>query len=148
MSPIIPRTLRAANVGLYMVCVLFVIFACAYVLFTRELSQSAAWAIVFCGALCSLWGIYYVLLRFRVNETGITRIAFFRAKNFSWQTLTGAEIEETDENGIASCKITLHFTGASLVLSSELLSLDALQELTADLRSAGILPILTQSPIE
>lgn len=131
-----------------MACVLFVIFACAYVLVTRELSKSAALATVVCGGLCCLWGVYYVLLRFRVNETGITRTAFFRAKTFSWQALTGAEIEETEQNGMASCKITLHFASVSLVLSSELFSLDALQELAADLRSAGMLPAPTSPPIE
>ncbi len=110
--------------------------------------MGAALATVVCGGLCSLWGVYYVLLRFRITETAITRIAFLRAKRFAWQSLTGAEIEETDANGIASCKITLHFAGVSLVLSSELLSLDALRELAADLRLAGILPTETQLIIE
>lgn len=144
VSPILPRTLRAANAGLYMACVLFVMGACVYVLCTKELSQGAAWATVVCGALCSLWGVYYMLLRIRICEAGMTRIAFFRAKTFSWQSFSGAEIEETEQNGMASCKITLHFAGDSLVLSSELFSLDALQELATELRSAGMLPALTQ----
>lgn len=138
--PLPPRTLRAANLGLYVACVVFVILACAYVLCTRELSTGVALATIVCGGLCSMWGIHYTLLRFRVDANGVCRSTWWRSKMFSWHNLTAAESVETDENSIATCKITLQFAESTLVLSSEILSLDALRELAADLRAAGILP--------
>lgn len=133
------QTLRAANAGLYIGCVLFVIFACIYVAITRELSTLAFIGIIAAGAFCSLWGVHYAVLRYRADAEGITYRSLWRRTHLLWQEVTEVNYTETDSAGVASCRLVLTSPKLCLTLSSDLLPLDAVRDLALDLHHCGLL---------
>lgn len=144
-----PQTLRAANAGLYIGCVLFVIFACIYVTLTRDCSTPALCGIMAAGGLCSLWGIHYAVLSYKVDAEGLTHRTLWRKSRMLWQEVTGVCYTETDAAGVASCRLVLSSPKLTLTLSSEVLSLDAVRDLAQDLHRCGILkspPTATEPP--
>ena len=120
------RTIRSANFAFYWGCLALVVFACIYVPMTRNLSPWMLAGVAVAGVACCLWGLYYATLCYKVDAEG--------------QALTECDWQETDANSIASCRLTLVAPQQTMVLSSDLLPLDAVQELAADLRAAGHLP--------
>lgn len=134
------RTIRSANFAFYWGCLALVVFACIYVPMTRNLSPWMLAGVAVAGVACCLWGLYYATLCYKVDAEGITRCSLFGEKRLQWQALTECDWQETDANSIASCRLTLVAPQQTMVLSSDLLPLDAVQELAADLRAAGHLP--------
>ncbi len=137
-----PRTLRVANAGFYTACTFFVIIACVYVMYTEELTLSALSAIVAACAGATIWGAYYATFCYRVNTVRISRVSLFCTKHINWEEITGITYDETDSGGVASYKITVSSAAHTFEISSDVLSPDAVQELAADLREKGLLPLV------
>ena len=135
-----PRTLRAANAGFYIACTFFIIIACVYVMFTKEMTLSVISAIVAASAGATLWGAYYATFCYRVNTVRISRISLFCTLHINWEDITSISYEEKDSGGVASYKITVVSATRTFEISSDILSPDAVQELAADLREKGLLP--------
>ncbi len=133
------RTLRAANQGLYLVTSLFVLAACAYALLREPEPWQAALAAA--AALATIvWGGYYVSLRFQVDAEGVSRRAFFTCRRILWKELTSATCERESGAEMARCTIRLASPSGDMEISSDLLPLDAVEELAAEMRAAGVLP--------
>ena len=139
------RTIRSANFAFYWGCIALVLFACIYVPFTRTLSPLLLTCLVAAGVACCLWGGYYATLCYKIDAEGITRCSLFGKKHLLWRAVTESDWQETDANSIASCRLTLVTPQQTMVLSSDLLPLDAVQELAADLRTAGLLPAVEKN---
>ena len=139
------RVIRSANFAFYWGCIALVLFACIYVPVTRTLTPLVLGSIVSSGVACCLWGLYYATLRYRVDATGITRCSLFGTKRLLWSALTACDWQETDANSIATCRLTLVTPQQTMVLSSDLLPIEAVQELAADLRTAGYLPAVEKN---
>lgn len=133
-----PRTLRAANCGFYIGCVSLIIFAVTYVLCTRELSLWLELAAVLAGIVGSLWGIYYIVLRYEVSPVGITRRSLFGTQGLLWRELSGIDYDKTESGGVASVRLSLQTPASVMVLSSELLDLEALETIATELKDAGV----------
>ncbi len=137
-----PRTLRAANALLYGTSVLLVIAAILYCAAYKDMPDWQLWGGVVLSAAATVWGLYYVTLCYRISAESVSRYSFLRCTHcLRWAELARAELEESEANGLATCRITLYpKSGAPLSLSSDVLPLDDMQELAADLRSLGLLP--------
>ncbi len=135
------RSLRAANRGLYLGITLLVLSAVAYVLWQGERPEWQQWLAAAAAVVTLLWGGYYALLRYQVDALGVSRYSFFLCRErILWEELAEATLDEQDSMGSARCTITLRAgDGHTLTLSSDLLSLDALETLATDMRQQGFL---------
>lgn len=128
-----PRTLRCANATLYTGFVFIVWGAVAYVVSFRE----AGIAELACAAAASvvslLWGGYYVLLRYEVDASGISRRVLGKGQRLRWADLTRATLRETHSQEMASAVLHIETASSSMELSSDLLSLETVQELAQEL---------------
>lgn len=134
------HTLRCANGLLYlaMACVLAgcAVWAIASGRFDRDWQPAAAAA----GSVVALvWAGYYATLRWRVDAEGASRSVFFHTRRHAWAELQSASLSEHEHNGVASCCISLRFSGGTLELSSDLIARDDVETLRDDLRAAGML---------
>lgn len=134
-----PRTLRAANAGFYIACTFFIMIACVYVMFTKEMTLSTIAAIVLASAGATLWGAYYASFCYRVNTVRISRISLFGTRHINWEAITRITYDEKDAGGVASYKITVTSADHTFEISSDILSPDAVQELATELREKGLL---------
>lgn len=140
-EPPAERTLRCANAALNAAMALSVVGVGAYAVISHRLQE--AWQLYMAAVaavMALLWGAYYVCLCYRISPDGISRRSWWRTETRRWAQLTGARVEETSDRGIASCTICLTFAEEEWRISSDLLSLDDVQELKADLHAAGLLP--------
>ena len=139
--PLPSRTLRCANGALYLLMALSVAGCVAWGILSGRLS--GLWQIgssIAAALLALLWGGRYAALRWETGAQGIChRLLCFR-KNYHWESLRSASLQENDTRGVATCCITLTFTEGELRLSSDLISLDDLELLRDDLIAAGLLP--------
>ncbi len=135
------RSLKAANQGLYLGSTLLALAACAYAIMDGERPAWQQWLAGGASLVTLIWGSYYALLRYQVDALGVSRHSFFMLRErILWEELEEASLEEQDTMGTARCAITLRAKdGRTLTLSSDLLSLDALEELAADMRRQGYL---------
>ncbi len=135
------RCLRAANHGFYLGTTVLVLAACTYTLWQGGRPVWQLWLAGLAGLATLLWGASYALLRYLVDAEGVTRRSLFGTRRLLWSELAEATLEEQEGMGTARCTIHLRSrNGAGLALSSDLLPLDAVQELAAELREQGILP--------
>ena len=144
MPQMTPRTLRCANAGLYLVFLLIILAATAYVICTRTpgLIETAGLLLLCTAGL--LWGGSYILLRYDVDKTGITRWRCGRTRHMAWSNIRRATLRETQQQEVASCTIVLQDETGELTLSSELLPLEDVQALAEELKQRGILQ--TETP--
>lgn len=134
-----PRTLRCANAAMYAVITLIVIAATVYVWCT-EARMARCIAATAAALTSTVWALYYVLLRFRVDAQGIVEYNLFRRpRRIDWAELTSARLEEVQLQGIAGLTIILESPSTTITISSRVLSMDAVEELADELRSAAIL---------
>ncbi len=141
------RTLRAANHGLYLSASMMLLLICAYTVWRgAEPWQTRVAAAASLATL--LWGGYYAGLRYQVDAEGVSRHTFFTHRRIAWADLSGAELEEHDSQSIAVCRIHLSSPAVNITLSSDVLSLDEVQDLAAEMREKGILPPLPEKAPE
>ena len=135
------RCLRAANRGLYLGTSLLVAAACGYTLWRGEHPAWQLAAAAAAGLITLLWGSFYVLLRYEVDAEGVTRRSLLGKRCLLWAELAEASVQEQEGMGVARCAIHLRSQGgASLCLSSDVLPLDEVEQLAADMRREGLLP--------
>ncbi len=135
------RSLRAANQSLYLGTTLIVLAACAFTIWQGERPAWQQWLAAAAAVACLAWGGYYTLLRYQVDAMGITRHSLFRRKGILWAELAETTLEE--QHSMETTRLAVHFRstgGTTLTLSSDLLPLDAMEELIAELREQGHLP--------
>lgn len=85
----------------------------------------------------AIWGGYFLLLRYRVDEQGISK-RILRSQELRWDEITEIDLQEIEQNGQAHKKLSFKTADErSLSISSELLSLENMEELISDLREAG-----------
>lgn len=128
-----PRTLRCANAPLYAGFVFIVWVAAAYVIFFREASAAELACAAVASVASLLWGGYYVLLRYEVDATGISRRILGEGQRLEWRDLTRATLRETHTQETASSVLRLETGSSSMELGSDLLSLENVQELAREL---------------
>jgi len=134
-----PRTLRCANAGLYLAFLLVILAATAYVICTRTPGCAETVGLLALCAAGFLWGGSYILLRYDVDETGITRWQCGRTRRVAWSNIRRATLRETHQQEVASCTIVLQDEAGELTLSSDLLPLEDVQALAEELKQLGIL---------
>ena len=134
-----PRTLRAANFGLYIACILFIIFAIVYVALTKQLSPLVLGIAVAASFAVCVWGLSYIFFAIKVDAEGITRRSIIGAKRMLWSELTEVSLSEMDEQGIASCHVELSFGSKKMMLSTDLLHIDDIKDLVSDLKAEGLM---------
>lgn len=133
------RTLRCANAHLYLAACIIVLAAAAYVLCCKApLWQQAA--AVLAAIITPAWSAHYLVLRYTVCQSGITRRSLCGTTTLAWAELTTAELQETSSQGTASCTILLQAGAKQLRISSDQLPLEDVQELAAELQQLGIIP--------
>lgn len=133
------RILRCANAGLYLCATIMVLGAAAYVLCCKD----ALWqqiAAVAAAIITPLWAAHYAMLRFTISHSGITRRSLAGSSTLNWPDITHAELRETSTQATAGCTIILRAANQQIILSSDLLPLDEVQQLAADLKKCGIIP--------
>ena len=135
----IPRTLRAANCGLYIGCIALIIFAVVYVALTKELEPWALYSMIAAGVVGSMWGASYIFFAYRVDAEGITRKSMLSSRRILWVDVTDVQFTETDCNGIASCVLELVTPSCHFTLSSEVLVLDDIKDLMTELKDFGVM---------
>lgn len=128
-----PRTLRCANASLYAGFVLIVWGAAAYVILFREAGAAELACAAAASVVSLLWGGYYVLLRYDVDATGISRRVLGKGRRLNWADLTRATLSETHTQETASAVLRLETASSSMELNSDLLSLQTVQELAREL---------------
>ncbi len=130
--------LRPANRALYIAATLLILLAAAY-----SLVVHLAWYQQLAAALAVLialpWGGHYALLRYELDERGITRKSLFGCKHIPWGEGTALSLHE--EHTQETSRLTLRITRGedTVELSSDILPLDTLEELVDDLRKRGAL---------
>ena len=132
------RIIRCANAQLYIGATLLVLGAAAYVLCCKD----ALWqqvAAIAAAIITPLWTAFYVGLKYTVDSTGITRRSLVGNTCLKWADLSSATLQESQNQGTASCTILLQAGETSLRISSDLLPLDEVQELARELREIGLL---------
>lgn len=135
----IPRTLRSANAVMYAAITLLVVAATVYVWCTEPRLARCIGATVAALTAC-IWALYYILLRFRIDADGVREYNMLRrSRSIRWAELTDARLEEVQLQGIAGLTIILQSADTTISISSSVLSMEAVEELAEDLRTAGIL---------
>lgn len=135
-----PRTLRAANAALYSAIALLVLGVAVYVGCTREDLLQQALAVVG-GLVTLLWAAHYLALRYTVDAAGIYERRLFRkTRCLLWAEVVRVELRHQHMQEVESITLLLHGAErAPMRLSSELISLEAMEALVGELRRAGIL---------
>lgn len=141
----IARNYHCVNRFLYATSSLLVLSVCAYKLQGQNLEQVlelgsgnyqnllAILAII----VTAIWGGYFLLLRYRVDEQGVSK-RILRSQQLSWDEIEDIEIQEIEQNGQAHKKLSFKTADERCIsLSSELLSLENMEELIRDLREEG-----------
>ena len=134
------------NRTLYIICSLSAMAACAYT-FLRGDVESWQQIVAGVGMVAVLiWGGYYALLRWVVDEQGVSRCLLGR-QSLTWDEVRDIELQEKHLGESESCSITFHAAdGRSLRLSSELISLERMHELRDQLIAEGRLPASAKAP--
>lgn len=134
-----PRTIHCANAVLYAAITLLVVAATVYVWCTepqstRSILASAAAA----GAV--IWALHYIFLRYRIDAEGVSEHGLLRrTKSIRWSDVTEARLEELQLRGIAGLTIIIQSPDTTITISSNVLSMEAVEELAEELKKAGIL---------
>lgn len=144
----IARTYHCVNRLIYATSSLLVLTICIYKLHSQTWEQivdlsTANYQNLFAIVallITLMWGGYFLLLSYRVDEMGVSK-RILRNRSLSWEEIEAIELEEMDQGGQAQCKLNFKGRdGRSIVISSELLALEQMEDLVAELREAGKLP--------
>lgn len=139
--PALPdRTLRCANAHFYMLMQWVLAALWVYYALSGKLSTPAIIGFGAAIALAIFWALHYTRLRYQIDAAGITRRTRTATKTHLWSELTAASARQHEANGIISCSVVLTFDKEEWCISSDLFSPDDVQELSAALADAGLLP--------
>lgn len=144
----IARNYYCVNRLLYATSSMLVVAVCVYILhqhsweqileLSRENYQNLLALVAI--AVTLVWGGYFLLLKYSVGEEGVSK-RILRTQHLSWEEIADIDLEEMDQGGQAQRKLSFKSSdGRVIVISSELLALEQMEELIADLREAGKLP--------
>ena len=132
------RILRCANAQLYIAAAILMLGAAAYVLCCKDVLWQQSTAVA-AAIITPVWAAHYAILRFTVDATGITRRSMWGSTSIKWAELSSATLQESHNQGTASCTIHLQAGEQRMSISSDLLPLDDVQELAKELRECGLL---------
>lgn len=132
------RIIRCANAQLYIGAAILVLGAAIYVLCCKDALWQQVTAVA-AAIITPLWAAHFSALRYTVDATGITRRSLCGTTTLRWDHLTGATLQETSTQGTESCTIHLQAGAVQMKVSSDLLPLETVQELAAELREIGLL---------
>lgn len=136
----IPRTLHSANAVLYAAIALLAVAADIYVCCTESSNTARCIAATVATLMACLWALHYIVLRYRINATGVSEHRLFRrTRCIRWDELSSARVEEVQLQGIAGLTIILESPSTTLTISSSVLSMEAVEELAEELKSTGYL---------
>ena len=139
-----PRTLRCANHHFYLGVVILVLGACVYALL-REGHPAWQYAAAAAGIVVTLlWGGSYLILRYTVDDAGITRRTLFGTRRIAWADIATARMERRETApGIESKAVTLVSPALTLRLTSELLDPDDIDFIAGEITRRQI-PVETE----
>lgn len=132
------RILRCANAALYIAAALMVLGAAVYVICCKDILWQQVTAIV-AAIVTPLWAAHYAVLRFTVDESGVSRRSLTGSSRIAWSELSSATLQETRSHETESCTIHLQAGETRISISSDLLPLDDVQTLAAELKQCGLL---------
>ncbi len=144
----IARNYYCVNRLLYATSSLLVVAVCIYILHQHswaqilELSSSNYQNLLALAAIVVtlIWGGYFLLLKYSLGEEGVSK-RILKTQHLSWEEIADIELDEMEQGGQAQKKLSFKSSdGRAIVISSELLALEQMEELIADLREAGKLP--------
>lgn len=130
--------LRPANCALYIAATLLILAAAVYSLVVHLAWYQQAAAVA--AMLIALpWGGHYALLRYEADVHGITRKSLFGTRRIPWDAGTRLTLDE--ERTEETARLTLRITHGEeeMTLSSDILSLESMEELVDALRELGVL---------
>ncbi len=124
---------------LYLGMSLLILFACAYTLQREGINQLQFYGSIGAMIVTVVWGGYYALLRYEVDDSGLTRHLLGK-KHYAWESISGIELIRREQNSQISLTLLFKLSDTTLEplrLSSELLALSAMEELIEELRDQG-----------
>lgn len=147
----LPRTLHCANAALNGVMCLFASGALLYVgIWREEWGLLAACYLFLLLPVALIWGSYYMLQSVRVESDSISHRLWLRRRTITLTDLQQAVYEQTESNSTERCTLTLTAregcSPATLTISSDLFSPDAIKELARELHEMG--KLTSQPPSE
>lgn len=129
------RTIRCANVGMYIAAAVLIWAAAIYVALQPEASLARQIGGAVAALIAGIWAAHYACLRFIISPVGIEQRALLRpARRIAWADLISAELKETQLQGVAGLTIIFQSTDCSITLSSDVLPLESMEEIVAELR--------------
>lgn len=135
------RHYRCANFGLYLGCALLVLIAVSYYLTTRPVVDQPVQSItaLFAGLAAIVWALHYCSISYCIDSNGIrSRRLFGRKRSISWSQLSHWEVIRIIEPEQATCRIIFSSSDGAppITLSSELLELEAVENLARELQGS------------
>lgn len=132
------RVFRCANFGLYLGCAVLIIASVSYYLSAHGSEnhplQNIA-ALAGCAAAV-LWAAWFCTISYRIDEHGISERKLSGRRRLAWADLRSWEVHYSADCEQATCR--LRFEGRegtpAIELSSELLELEALENLARELQ--------------
>lgn len=137
------HTLHSGNRHLYLGMSILVIAASIYSL-SKEGSLFYEQGIAIAAIIITLiWGGYFYILRYRVDEEGVSK-SILKSRKLSWEQISEIQLDEQESAGSISCTVTFHSADGSkpIKLSSELIHIEEMHMLIDELRAAGKLPAI------
>lgn len=124
---------------MYAAITLLVVAATIYVWCTEPQSTRSILSTVAAG-VAVIWALYYIFLRYCIDANGISEHGLLRrTKSIRWNDVTEAKLEELQLQGIAGLTIIIQSQDTTITVSSKVLSMEAVEELAEELKTAGIL---------
>ncbi len=118
---------------------LLILFACAYTLQRDDINALQYYGSIAASIVTVLWGGYYYLLHYTVDDRGITR-SLLRKTLYGWEDIAHLKLIRVEKNSHISLSllVTLHSRPEQpLRLSSELLRLPSMELLIEELEAEG-----------
>lgn len=125
---------------MYAAIALLVVAADVYVWCTESNNTTRCIAATVATLMAVIWALHYVVLRYRIDAAGVSEHRLFRrVRRIRWTELSSARVEELQLQGIAGLSIIIQSPDTTITISSNVLSMEAVEELAEELRKNGIL---------
>ncbi len=131
--------LRCHNRALYVGMSVLIFFACIYTLQREDVNQLQFYGSIAAIAVTILWGGYYALLRYEVDDSGVTRYMLTK-RHYPWSSISKVDYVSKERNSQISLSLIFTLSDAAtppLRLSSELLKMSAMEELILEMTEKG-----------